>query len=130
VREKDWGLKGQQKECKEATSGNRRLGEHPECTRDLGGKRLPGLIFDEMHNSRERERIESTSSRKTGHQSEGWVYHPTVTPLTHNCFCLKELQGRKWREAPEKEGLATGTKWDPAQWEVLRPAMECSQKEI
>ena len=25
--------------------------------------------------------------------SEGWGCHPTVTPLIHNCFCLKELQG-------------------------------------
>jgi hypothetical protein len=60
--------------------------------------------------------------------------HPPVTPLTHNCSCLKELQGWKWRGTWGKEGPATGPKWDPAQGEVPRPdtiteAMERSQKE-
>jgi len=31
-----------------------------------------------MSYSRERELVESTSSRKTGHQVEGWGYHPIV----------------------------------------------------
>jgi hypothetical protein len=42
----------------------------PECTRDLGSERLPGLIrrdFNEVPSSRERELVELTSSRKTGH---------------------------------------------------------------
>ena len=30
---------------------------------------------------------------------EGWGCPPTITPLTHNCFYLKELQGWKWRGA-------------------------------
>ena len=81
---------GQQKVYKQATSGNRRL-EGPERTRDLGGKRLPGLIGRDFDDSRERELKESTSSRKTGHQVRDGVSIP-VTPLTHNCFCLKELQ--------------------------------------
>jgi hypothetical protein len=34
---------GQQKEWKQETSGCRRWGEPPECTRDLGGERLSGL---------------------------------------------------------------------------------------
>jgi hypothetical protein len=25
--------------------------------------------------------------------SEGWGCHPTITPLTNDCLCLKELQG-------------------------------------
>jgi hypothetical protein len=50
--------------------------------------------LDEMPDSRERELIELTSSRK---MREGG--HPTVTTLTHNCSYLKELQGWKWREA-------------------------------
>jgi hypothetical protein len=40
VREKDWSPEGRQKECKQATSGNR-LWDPQECTRDLGGER-PG----------------------------------------------------------------------------------------
>jgi hypothetical protein len=64
---------------------------------------------------------------------EGCGCHPTVTPLTHNCFGLKELQGWKWRGASGKEGPVTGPKWNPGQGEVLRPdtiteAMERSQK--
>jgi hypothetical protein len=87
-----------------------------------------------MPDSREWELIEPTSSRKTGHQVRGGG-HPTITSLTHNCFCLKQLQRWKWREAWEKEGPATGPKWVPAQGEVPRPdsiteAMECSQKVI
>jgi hypothetical protein len=34
--------------------------------------------LDEMPYSGERELIESTSSRKTGHQVKGWGCHPTV----------------------------------------------------
>ena len=62
-----------------------------------------------------------------------WACNSTVTPLTHNCFYLKELQEWKWRGAWGKEGPVTGPKWDPGQGEVPRPdtiieAMECSQK--
>jgi hypothetical protein len=59
--------------------------------------------------------------------------NPIITPLTYNCFCLKELQGWKWRGAWGKEGPVTGPKWYPAKGEVSRPdtiteAMEFSQK--
>jgi hypothetical protein len=43
VREKDWGPEGQQKECKQAILGNRRLGDPPECTKDLEVQRFIGL---------------------------------------------------------------------------------------
>jgi hypothetical protein len=87
--------------------------------------------LNETPDSRERELIESTSSRKTGHQVRVGV----AIPQSHNCFCLRELQGWKWRGAGEKEGSATGPKWDSAQGEVPRPdtiteAMEGSQKGI
>ena len=54
------------------------------------------LTFDEVPDSGERELVEPTSSGKTGHL---WGCHPTVTLLTHNCSCLKELKGWKWRGA-------------------------------
>jgi hypothetical protein len=65
--------------------------------------------------------------------SEGWGCHPTVTSLTHNCSCLKGLQGWKWTGAWGKVGPEIGPKWDPAQAEVPRSesiteAMEHSQK--
>ena len=81
----------------------------------------------------ERGNLQSpTSSRKTGHQMrEGGI--PQSLTLTHNCSCLKELQGWKWRGACGKEGPATGPKWDPSQGQFPRPetiteAMEHSQK--
>jgi hypothetical protein len=48
VREKGWSPEGQQKEWKQATSRNRRLGEPSECIRDLGGERLWGLIGKDL----------------------------------------------------------------------------------
>jgi hypothetical protein len=41
--------------------------------------------------------------------------------LTHNCSCLKELQGWKWTRDWRKEGPVTDSKWDPAQGEAPRP---------
>jgi hypothetical protein len=57
-----------------------------------------GGTLDDMFDSRERELPEATSSRKTGHQvREGVVI--SVKGLSHNCSCLKELQGWKWRRS-------------------------------
>lgn len=50
----------------------------PESTRDLGGERFPGLK-DEMPPSREKELIESTSSRKTGLQMRGVPSHSHIS---------------------------------------------------
>jgi hypothetical protein len=36
-----------------------------------------GGTLDEMLSSGERELVDSTCSRKTGHQVEGWGCHPT-----------------------------------------------------
>jgi hypothetical protein len=74
--------------------------------------------------------VEPTSSGKTGYL---WGCHSTVTLLTHNCSCLKELKGWKWRGAWGEEGPETGPKWDPAQGEVPGPdtiteAMQSSKK--
>jgi hypothetical protein len=50
-----------------------------------------GETLDEMPYSGKWGFIEPTSSRKTS--TEGWNCHSTVKTLTHNCSCLKELQG-------------------------------------
>jgi hypothetical protein len=42
------GIKNLMMEWKQASSGSRRLGEPPECTRDLGGERLLGLKGREL----------------------------------------------------------------------------------
>jgi hypothetical protein len=79
VGEKDCNFEGQQEEWKKETSADRRLGDPPECTRDserLFRTQREGL--DEMPYIRKWELVESTSSRKTGHQLKGWCCHPTV----------------------------------------------------
>jgi hypothetical protein len=51
----------------------------PECTRDLGDEKLSGLkvrTLDEMPYSEERELVEPTSSKKTGHQVRDGVAIP------------------------------------------------------
>jgi hypothetical protein len=54
-----------------------------------------GRTLDEMPYIGERELIEPTSSRKTGYQVRDGVAIPQSKTLTHNCSCLKELQGWK-----------------------------------
>jgi hypothetical protein len=64
-------LRKQEKRCKQATSGNKRLGVPPQNApqtwemRDSQDSKRGTL--DQMPESREREFIEPTSSRKTGH---------------------------------------------------------------
>jgi hypothetical protein len=54
-------------------------------------------VIDEMPCSGERELVEPTSSRKSGHQERDLVAIPQSKTLIHNCSCLKELQGQKWK---------------------------------
>jgi hypothetical protein len=72
-----------------------------------------GGTLDEMPNSRERELVVSTASRKTGHQVGGWGCHPTIKNSDQNCSCLKELRG--------KGDSVTGSNWDLSQGETPRP---------
>ena len=48
-----------------------------------------------MSNSWERELVESISSRKTGHQVEGWGCHPTVKNSDPELFLSKRTAGTK-----------------------------------
>jgi len=87
-----------------------------------------GGILDEISYSGERE-----LQQKDRTSSEEWGWYSTTKTLTHNCSCLKEMQGWKWRRTWGKEGQATEPKWDPAHREASRPytiteAMGCSQK--
>jgi hypothetical protein len=54
--------------------------QRPETLEMRNSHNSKGGTLDEMPDSRERELIESTSSRKTGHQVRDGV--ATVTPLT------------------------------------------------
>ena len=53
-----------------------------------------------MPNSRERELVKSTSSRKTGHVVEGWHYcHPTVKNSDPELFLSKRTAGTKMEKS-------------------------------
>ena len=54
-----------------------------------------GGTLDELPNSGERELVESTSSRKTGHQVEGWGCHPTVKNSDSELFLSERTEGTK-----------------------------------
>ena len=54
-------------------------------------------------------------------QVDGWDCHPTVKNSDSELFCLKELQGQKWRRDQGKDGPVTGPTWDPAQGEAPSP---------
>ena len=74
---------------------------------------LKGGTLDEMLNSGERKLVESTSSRKTGHQGEGWGCHPTVNNSDPELFLSKKIAGttmenrlreRKLSDQPNQDG--------------------------
>jgi len=74
-------LRGQQNEWEHATLRGRRWGTPVECIRDQelrDSQDSKGGTSVKMPYSVERELVESTSSRKTGHQTEGWSYHSTL----------------------------------------------------
>jgi hypothetical protein len=54
-----------------------------------------------MPNREEREFVEFTSSRKTGHQVEGWGCHLTVKNSDPKFFLSKRTTGTKNGEEPE-----------------------------
>ena len=94
------------------------MGEGLESTRDLGGERLSelkGRTLDEMPNSEERELIEPTSSRETGHQVDGWGCHPTVKNSDPELFLSQRTTGTKMKKRLRERWSSEGPTWDPAQ---------------
>jgi hypothetical protein len=129
----NWSLRARIK-WKQASSGGKRLGVPPECTRGLGCESFSGLKgrnlrWNVLQWGQWISRL--TNRRKTWHEVR--VTIPQSKTLTHNCSCLKDLQRQKWRKVWGKGDPETGTKWDPAQGEDPRPdtitkVMKCSQK--
>jgi hypothetical protein len=70
--------------------------------------------------SGERELVEPTSSGKTEYQVREWVAIPQSKTLTHNCSCLKELQGWEWCGTRRKEGPVISRAFVPASKNTLR----------
>jgi hypothetical protein len=52
-------------------------------------------MLDEMSNSGERELVEYTSSRRTGHQVEGWGCHSIVKSTDPELFLSEGTAGTK-----------------------------------
>ena len=64
---------------------------------------LKGGTLHEMTNSGERELVESISSRKTGHQVEGWGCHPIVKNSDSELFLSEKNCRDKNGEEPEEK---------------------------
>ena len=65
-----------------------------------------GETLDEMPNSGERELVESTSSRNTGHQVEGGDCHPTINNSHPELFLSlkkKYCRDKDGKETERKE---------------------------
>jgi len=72
-----------------------------------------GGILSEMPNNF--KLVDSTSSRKTGHQVDEWGCQFIVKSSDPEFFYLKKLQGQKWRRDWGKGSPRTGPIWDPFQ---------------
>ena len=55
--------------------------------------------IDEMPYNGKRDTCRSHLHQKARASREEWGCYPTVKTLTHNCSCLKELQGWKLRQS-------------------------------
>jgi len=112
VGEQGWNSEGQYKNGKRQPQEVGGWDDPLECTRDLG--RLVTFrtqregTLDETPHSGERELVEPTYSRKTGHQMRDGLARPQSKPLTHNCPCMKELQGQNRRRHRGKGVPGTG----------------------
>ena len=60
-----------------------------------------GGTLDERTYRGEKELVESTSSRKTGHQVEGWGCHPTATKYDSELFLSESTIGTKNGQDPD-----------------------------
>jgi hypothetical protein len=59
--------------------------------------------LDKMPNSGGRELVESTSSRKTGHQVEGWGFHPTVkNPYPELFLCKRRAETKMEKKLKDR----------------------------
>jgi hypothetical protein len=89
----------------------------PETREVRNSQDSKGGTLDEMPNSRERKRLESTSSRKTGHQVKEWGCHPTIKNSNPELFLSKRISGtemerrlrERWsRDPPNLEFISRG----------------------
>jgi hypothetical protein len=81
---------------------------------------LKGGTLDEMLNCGERKLIESTSSRKTGHQLEGCSCHPIVKNSDPELFLSKRTAETNMEKRLREEGPMNSPNWAPSHGEAPR----------
>ena len=88
-----------------------------------------GGTLHEMPNSGEREPEKCTFSRKTGHQVEGWGYHPTVKNSNPELFLSKRIAWTKMKTRL-RERMSSDRpklKFSSVRPEAIADAMVCLQ---
>jgi hypothetical protein len=73
------------------------VGSHSRDSQDSKGRTLDGMPY-----SGERKLVEPTSSKKTGHQVEGWGCHPTVKHSDTELFLAERITGTKMEKRLRK----------------------------
>ena len=75
---------------------------------------LKGGTLDDIPYSGERKLVESTSSRKIGHQVEGWGCHPTVKNSDPELFLSERTAGSKVKKSPRERTSSDRAKLGPS----------------
>jgi hypothetical protein len=81
-----------------------------------GAQDSEGGTLDEMSNSGKRELVESTSSRKTGYQVEGWGCYPTVKKSDPELTLSKRTAGTKVEKRVRKRSSSDKSKLGSSSW--------------
>jgi hypothetical protein len=93
----------------------------PETWKVRGSQNSNRGTLDEIPNSEKKELIESTSSRKTWHQVEGWGCHSKVKSSDPELFLSKRNAGPTMEMRLRERRSSDSPNWDPAQEETPRP---------
>jgi hypothetical protein len=96
--------------------GGCEVGKTLESTRILEGEKLSGLKGRKlrwMHSSGVGD-SESTSNRNTGHQVDGWGYHPTFKNSNPELFLSERTAGTKMEKRLREGDSVTGSNWEPS----------------
>jgi hypothetical protein len=116
VREKVWSPEVQQKDRKQATSGCRRMGEPPECARDLGSQWLSRLKGRDLRWKCPKSQLWPIIVRVSKYYRDGSREVPEEKKVQKQAHRGIQLKGRSWHyywgyRALIKRDLAGTTIW-------------------